>query len=278
MKFKFLGTAAAEALPGPFCACERCRAAREEGGRSIRGRSQALIDDQLLIDFPADTAYRSLLGMVDLLNVKHCLITHPHQDHLYVDEAAMLQPGFSHPANEIPLTFYGTKANLAPFRTPNLRATLESGRVVLKEITPFVPFTVDRYTVVAFPANHGTEEPVFYQISDGETTVLYAHDTGYFFDEVWTWLEQHKPLYDLITLDCTGGNFPEGFRDGHMRVGVCAEVRDRLQQMGCLNTNAFAFVNHFTHNCVGTHSELVAQAKPFGFDVSYDNCEISIKG
>ena len=56
MKFKFLGTAAAEGIPGPFCACENCRLAREEGGRSIRGRSQALVDDCLLIDFPADTA------------------------------------------------------------------------------------------------------------------------------------------------------------------------------------------------------------------------------
>ena len=36
MKFKFLGTAAAEGVPGPFCACENCRLAREEGGRSIR--------------------------------------------------------------------------------------------------------------------------------------------------------------------------------------------------------------------------------------------------
>ena len=279
MKFKFLGTAAAEALPAPFCACDRCRAAREEGGRSLRGRSQALVDTALLIDFPAETAYRGLMGKVDLTKVKHCLITHPHQDHLYADEAAMLQPGFSHPANDIPLTFYGTKETLAPFHAPNLRSALEGGRIVLQEITPFVPFTVDRYTVVAFPANHGTKEPVFYQISDGETTILYAHDTGIFFDDVWAWMAEQKPQYDFVTMDCTGGDWSkEYFRNGHMSLGSCREVLDRLQELGCIKKNARTFVNHFTHNCVGTHSELCAAAEKYGFEVSYDDCEITIKG
>lgn len=279
MKFKFLGTAAAEGLPGPFCACKRCREAREEGGRSIRGRSQALINEELLIDFPADTAYRAWLGNLDLVKVKHCLITHPHQDHLYPDEMAMLQPGFSHPADDVPLTFYGTKENLEPLRSPNLRAALESGRVVLQEITPFEPFVIGNYTVVAFPANHGTQNPVFYQISDGKVTMLYAHDTGIFFDETWAWMAENKPQYDFVTLDCTGGAAPkEYYRNGHMSLGSCREVLDKLQELGCIKPNARTFVNHFTHNTVGAHSVLCEQAAELGFEVSYDNCELSIEG
>ena len=278
MKFRFLGTAAAEGLPGPFCACERCRAARAEGGRSIRGRSQALVDDELLIDFPADTAYRAWLGNVDLTRIKHCLITHPHQDHLYPDEMAMLQPGFSHPADDVPLTFYGTKENLEPLKERDTMAAVKSGRVVLQEITPFEPFVIGKYTVIAFPANHGTPNPVFYQISDGTDTILYAHDTGIFFDNVWAWLEENKPHYSFITLDCTGGAFPEGFRDGHLRLATCAEVRDRLAALGCVTDSTRQFVNHFTHNCVGTHSALCVEAEKFGFEVSFDNCELVIEG
>lgn len=276
MNFRFIGTAAAEALPGPFCDCDRCRAARAEGGRSLRGRSQAVINDELLIDFPADTAYRALHGQLDLVAIKHCLITHNHQDHLYPEEMAMLQPGFSHPANDVPLTFYGTKETLAPFLKTTARNAVDAGRVVLCEIEPFVPFQVMHYTVVAFPANHGPAGSTFYQISDGVSTVLYAHDTGYFFDNVWDWMQENKPCYDLITLDCTGGNFPEGFWDGHMRLGVCAEVRDRLASMGCLADTAAQFVNHFTHNCVGSHSELCKQAAAYGFEVSYDGCDVVI--
>ena len=272
MKFKFLGTAAAEGVPGPFCACENCRLAREEGGRSIRGRSQALVDDCLLIDFPADTAYRAWLGQLDLLKVKHCLFTHNHQDHLYPEEAAMLQPGFSHPADDVPLTFYGTADTLAPLKKQ--KGAVESGRIVLREVVPFESFTVMNYTVTAFPANHGAVGSAFYQISDGKTTVLYAHDTGYFCEDVWQWMESNKPQYDMITLDCTGGAFPEGFRDGHMRLGVNREVADRLDELGCLKPTARLFVNHFTHNCVSTHSELCIHADKLGFEVSYDGCEL----
>lgn len=278
MKFKFLGTAAAEALPGPFCACERCKAARAEGGRSIRGRSQAVIDDTLLIDFPAETASRALQGHVDLTKVKHCLITHSHQDHVYPEEAAMLQKGFSHPVEETPFTFYGSPESLNLFRNRSPKTAISEGRVALCEVKPFVPFTVDKYTVVAFPANHGPAGSLFYQISDVETTVLYAHDTGCFFDSVWEWMAQNKPQYGLITLDCTGGNYPEGYRDGHMRLATCAEMRDQLANLGYITEKTLQFVNHFTHNCVGTHSELCEQAAEYGFQVSYDNAEFTIKG
>ena len=60
MKIKFLGTAAAEAMPAPFCVCENCKRAMKLGGRNIRTRSQALVDDALLIDFPCDTYFHMI--------------------------------------------------------------------------------------------------------------------------------------------------------------------------------------------------------------------------
>ena len=56
MKLTYLGTAAAEGFPAMFCNCEYCKRARESGERrNYRTRSQALINDDLLIDLPADT-------------------------------------------------------------------------------------------------------------------------------------------------------------------------------------------------------------------------------
>ena len=55
MKLKYLGTAAAEGIPGMFCNCRVCRNALEVRGKEIKTRSQALLDDKLLIDFPPDT-------------------------------------------------------------------------------------------------------------------------------------------------------------------------------------------------------------------------------
>ena len=55
MELTYLGTAAAEGFPAMFCNCAHCREARALGGKNIRTRSQALVNDDLLIDFPADT-------------------------------------------------------------------------------------------------------------------------------------------------------------------------------------------------------------------------------
>ena len=50
MKLKYLGTAAAEGYPAMFCNCENCRKAFAKGGKNIRSRIQALVEDALLID------------------------------------------------------------------------------------------------------------------------------------------------------------------------------------------------------------------------------------
>lgn len=54
MIFRYMGTAAAEGIPALFCQCDVCRRAAEAGGRNIRGRSGAMINGKILIDFPAD--------------------------------------------------------------------------------------------------------------------------------------------------------------------------------------------------------------------------------
>ena len=52
MKIRYLGTAAAEGWPALFCSCPICAQARAEGGKNLRTRTQAILDGELLIDFP----------------------------------------------------------------------------------------------------------------------------------------------------------------------------------------------------------------------------------
>ena len=59
MKITYYGTSASEAWPALFCECEACRLARKYGGKNVRSRSQTLIDDTLLLDFPPDTNYHA---------------------------------------------------------------------------------------------------------------------------------------------------------------------------------------------------------------------------
>lgn len=71
MKLTYYGTAAAEGFPALYCHCDACERARKSGGKNIRTRSQALINDDLLIDFPADTYMHELIYALELLNFKH---------------------------------------------------------------------------------------------------------------------------------------------------------------------------------------------------------------
>src|SRR5712692_8878927 len=82
MKLRFLGTAASEGYPDAFCDCDNCRRARERGGRSLRRRSAALIDDELLIDLGPDLMAAALMDGLSLAKVRYCLQTHEHADHL----------------------------------------------------------------------------------------------------------------------------------------------------------------------------------------------------
>lgn len=96
MRIQYLGTAAAEGIPAIFCECDTCKKARSLGGRNIRTRSQAIINDRLLIDFPADTYMHFLQYNLPLAKIKHCIITHSHADHLYPNDLQMRKNGFSH--------------------------------------------------------------------------------------------------------------------------------------------------------------------------------------
>ena len=50
MQFQYLGTAAAEGWPAVFCRCKYCLEAQRLGGKNIRTRSQAIVNDDLLLD------------------------------------------------------------------------------------------------------------------------------------------------------------------------------------------------------------------------------------
>ena len=78
MKIKYLGTAAGEGITALLCNCEICKKSRALGGKNLRARSQALIDDILLIDMPPETYSNFHRYNIDLLNIRYWLITHTH--------------------------------------------------------------------------------------------------------------------------------------------------------------------------------------------------------
>lgn len=275
MILRYLGTAAAEGWPALFCTCEPCRRARSAGGRNIRTRSQAIIDDRLLIDFPADTYMHILNNNIDLANIRHCVITHDHMDHLYAPELRMRDGVFAH-VDGPPLTLYGTRPATAKVDQAAQNGQGErSTRFQSVTVTPFETFAAAGLTITPLPANHDPKcEPVIYLIADGSQTILYAHDTGYFTDDTWRYLTDKQPHLDLVSLDCT--TIHEFCRDGHMGLSTASEVADRLRQIGCIDDRTRLVLNHFSHNGGPTYDELLAEAQAAGFEVAFDGMAVDL--
>lgn len=272
MFIRYLGTAAAEAWPALFCECDNCKRAMEAGGKNIRKRSQAIIDDKLLIDFPMDTYANLMQAKLNLANVYNCIITHSHEDHLYPKDLMMRGPVFCHLKHNIPFTVYGTdKVKEAILSETGKFVGLEDDKAVnFKEIKPFDTFTVDKYTITALPADHSPATgPVFYMISDGEKTMLYANDTGYFFEEVWEYFEKNNVKFDFVSLDCTCITI-ECDR-GHMGITANLRVAERMKAMGIADDNTVFCIHHFSHNGGMIYDELAPYMAERGMLVSHDN-------
>ncbi len=277
MKIQFLGTAAAEGIPAIFCNCENCNKSRFVGGRSFRTRSQAIIDDRLLIDFPADTYMHTLVNNINLLNVHGCLITHSHQDHLYPPEIKMLNPIFSHVQEDYRLNFYGTE-KAGEEICSILENDLDIKNVCgFESVQPFKKFEVEGYSIIALPAIHDQSSgPVFYQVSDGEKSILYAHDTHYFHDTVWEFWAKEKTYFNLVSLDCTNACLPLRYI-GHMGLAENVQVRERMLKEGYADEKTIFVCNHFSHNATNVvYDEFVPFANKSGFVTSYDGMVIIV--
>jgi len=276
MRILQLGTAAAEGIPALFCQCETCRKSREAGGRNLRSRSQALIDEELLIDLPADTLMHAFYGGLDLTKVRHCIITHSHQDHFYPEELCNRKVGFAHLQEEFPLMVYGSENTLESLEALCQKVGMtEQRRVICHPVKPFEAFQAGEYTIHPLVADHEKRiSPLFYWIEKGEKAILYAHDTFYFPEEDWEYLAQKKPYFSYVSLDCT--ELTTGWPGAHMSFAENIRVKERLLEMGCADEKTKFVVNHFSHNGGYTYDQMCPVVEKEGFEATYDGFTFEI--
>lgn len=267
MKLTYLGTAAAEGYPAVFCNCDYCREARVLGGKNIRTRSQTLINDDLLIDFPADTYHHFLMNNIEGDKIKYLLVTHSHSDHFYVKDFYLRQDVYAHNMRVPEMKMYCSKvtADVLPSAPKNIEVNV---------IEPFQTVDLGDYKVTALPARHMPGgEPLFYIIK-GEKTLLYAHDTGYFYDEVFKYIEDNKIRFDMVSFDCTNVDLPISDEGSHMGFPNIERVLKKLVSMGAVDSDTVKYVNHFSHNGNPRHDILEERASYYGCLVSYDGCKV----
>lgn len=271
MKLQYLGTAAFEGIPALFCDCEDCREARKRGGKNIRTRTQAIVDDKLLIDFPADTYAHFLQYNLPMIDIKACIVTHSHSDHFYPNDIMARRKGFSNITHNDPLVVYAGKASYDQICEMMTEQGASTDDVKPVFVEPFKPFDADGFTVTALKATHGQDtSPYIFLIEKDGKTLLYSHDSDDYPEETWEYLRKINTTIDLVSFDCTNCE-SENTYVGHMGIPACKEARAKMIEMGICKDNTKYILNHFSHN--GKHSlydDIINTAEKEGFDVSYD--------
>ncbi len=272
MKLTYLGTAAAEGWPAVFCNCEYCLRAKKLGGKNIRTRSQALINDDLLIEFNSDTYSHMLNNRLDISKVRFCFITHSHLDHFQPTDLVFRENNvYSHNMAVKTIKLYGNKAvNEKYKRFFNAVGSEERPPMAeIFEIKPYEKVSVGDYEITPLPANHAEGEDAFvFLVENGGKALLYLHDTGLLSDEVYDYLKANGVRADLISYDCTYVALRSG--GGHLGLDSVPEVRKRLEDIGVSHEKTISVVNHFSHNGKLLHDELCAEAEKIGCMTSYD--------
>lgn len=269
MKLKFLGTAAAEGIPALACNCKTCERARKLGGKEIRTRSQAIINDCVMIDFPADTYMHILKSKINLCGIQHYVITHAHSDHFYPAELEMFGAGFAHyPENVKEINFYG--GSEIEEKGKGFAAKI----VKFHTLEPFKTYDIGPLTITPLKATHGTLTPFIYIIEDGEKRMLYAHDTGFLPAETEEYLFKNKPHFDLISYDCCCGTWKLGNYGGHLCFEGIKKISQNFRENGLIDDKTVLCVNHFSHNATDVLYKKREVYEKDGYVMSYDGLEI----
>lgn len=195
MEILYMGTAAEERIPAMFCHCALCQKALKLGGKNIRTRAQALIDNTLLVDFGCDTYEHFIREGKTLWDIQNVLLTHSHPDHLTLEVFSSRYHWQSAETTKYPTIKIYTSAGVIEkiWRVVEARG-LE--KEMIEKFWEFIPMEyfqaiqIDGYTVTPLPARHAVPEQAFvFLIEKDGKTIFYGNDTGYFDETIDEWLK-----------------------------------------------------------------------------------------
>ncbi|WP_418783377.1 MBL fold metallo-hydrolase [Hominenteromicrobium sp.] len=282
MQFQYLGTAAAEGWPAVFCRCKYCLEAQRLGGKNIRTRSQAIVNDDLLLDLPPDTYMHKLMNHLDLSRVKYLFVTHFHMDHFYPQELTVRGSVYSLEMISPELEIYCAQETYDYFRRCADWEIDENSDSAMHWhiLKPFETVEAGPYRVTPLPANHmnPSHQPFVYHIVDTreDKSVFYMHDSGYYFPEVWDYLKAQKKPADLFSFDTTLGYEDCGFKSTHMGAPEVIRLKEELEALGIIDKHTHCVMNHFSHNGHLLYDELVELAAPHDIEISYDGMKLTL--
>lgn len=281
MKFTYLGTAAAEGIPAMFCACDTCKRALSKGGKNYMTRSQALVNDNLLIDFGGDTYTHFLSQNKTLSDVEYLIITHSHFDHLDFNEFFCRYETMAYNTKVEKLKVYMSAVayNIMQKASETLKIDFSARdkRFEFIIVEPFKTIDVGEYKITPLPAVHASEnEALLYLIEKDGKSIFYGNDTGIFSEDIDNFLLENKKRIDLLSLDCTKCDVEYNYFT-HMSMSEGKKIAERFEKKNILKPNTKKFYTHFSHNGGMIYDEMEKVAKEkYDFSVAYDGLCIEL--
>lgn len=285
MKLRFLGTSAATGFPNAHCRCENCVAARQQGGKSIRRMSSAMIDDNLVIDLGPDIDSACRDFGIDLADVEWVLQTHPHADHLSAihatgraaswaaKNAKQLEWLGSQQAIDLILGQLGKSAQKADL-TVNEPDSVS--KLKLTTIAPWNEYTVGDYRVQSIAANHDANvDPMLFAIEKDGRRLLYGTDTTTLPDDTWPRMADLGWTFDVVVFDHNDG-FMRDVSQTHMGSGGVLREFDLMKSAGMATESTRLYGTHISHHSNSTHDVEQAKAQERGYDIAYDGLIVDI--
>ena len=276
MELLLLGTAAAEGWPAPFCKCDSCEKARTSGGRNIRARSSALLDNVVQIDFGPDTMARIQALGRKFTAITSLIFTHQHDDHLCAHELFYRCAPFSVNSDLPMLQVFGNQTVMEILTAAHPDAAWREHEAHFLIEPPLEPFetrcAADGTTILALPADHA-ERSLVLRLSRGGRHVWYGHDSGQYADSVIEAL-RGVPL-DVALFDCTHGMMLDHNR-GHMAIDGVIEAAGRMREVGAITRSTKLIATHFSHNGCALYADLLEHFEPHQIDVAWDGMTIEI--
>lgn len=276
MKVTVLGSAAAECIPALFCNCPTCRKAAEKGGKDIRTRAQVLVNEDLMIDWPADAYLHKLQSGADFSKIETLLVTHSHSDHFRPLDLCLRGSVFAHGMSCEKLRIYCSEGVRRAFALgEETEPFIASVRAALEFVTPepLKLFRAGAYDVCAFRAQHmKSEQAHYYYVRERATgkSLLQAFDTGRIYPETYDFMEENGLRADVVLLDCTMLAHEIDENSTHMNIKACVTAAETLKKRNLLSAGAHVFVTHFSHNGGMLHEDIERALAPYGLDVAYD--------
>ena len=286
----FLGTAAGDLIPSPFCECPICAAARKSGERRHkRYHSMLLLDEENLIDFGPELGAACIEFGLSLSRLRNVFLTHFHEDRFAFSLLPLLQMARTdHPK----LTFWMSAPARAAIEGLLKSAGAMGSEALTLQIAKMAPYytfrtleayvetAVDDMRVLPVAGHHpgyGRREQALnylFTLADGRR-LLYACDTGLYPARTLEALAGQKA--DLVVMEMTFGNTVRAPGDHHLAGETFVSQLRALLACGAVREDALVYASHIGHKTEWDDAALtryLAENAPVRAHLAYDGLEI----